>query len=144
MTIRPRANSSPRIFGEQGFAVQTASRGIDGLKLARDLHPAAITLDILMPDIDGWTVLAALKGDPALADIPVIIVTILDEQRRGITLGAAGYLTKPIDRQRLLGIMDPYRVKERRALFLLLMMTKNTESSSARPSRPKVGWSEKR
>ena len=49
---------------EQGFAVQTASRGVDGLKLARDLHPAAITLDILMPDIDGWTVLAALKGDP--------------------------------------------------------------------------------
>jgi PAS domain S-box-containing protein len=105
---------------EQGFAVQTASRGIDGLKLARDLHPAAITLDILMPDIDGWTVLAALKGDPALADIPVIIVTIVDEQRRGITLGAAAYLTKPIDRRRLLGIMSPYRVTERTNTVLIV------------------------
>src|SRR5215471_18263683 len=59
---------------EAGFAVETASCGIDGLKLARELHPLAITLDILMPDVDGWTILAALKGDPALADIPVIIV----------------------------------------------------------------------
>jgi len=71
--------------------------------------PAAITLDIMMPDIDGWTVLAALKGDPALADIPVVIVTIVDEQRRGIALGAAGYMTKPIDRDRLVDILSPYR-----------------------------------
>src|SRR5208282_5418131 len=105
---------------EEGYAVQTASCGIDGLKLARDLHPAAITLDILLPDIDGWTVLAALKGDPALADIPVIIVTIVDEQRRGMTLGAAGFLTKPIDRHRLLGIMTPYRVTERTSTVLIV------------------------
>jgi CheY-like chemotaxis protein len=63
----------------------------------------------MMPDIDGWTVLAALKGDPALADIPVVIVTIVDEQRRGIALGAAGYMTKPIDRDRLVDILSPYR-----------------------------------
>ena len=105
---------------EEGYAVQTASCGIDGLKLARDLHPAAITLDILLPDIDGWTVLAALKGDPTLADIPVIIVTIVDEQRRGMTLGAAGFLTKPIDRHRLLGIMTPYRVTERTSTVLIV------------------------
>ena len=61
----------------------------------REVRPAAVTLDIMMPDVDGWTVLAALKGDPALADIPVVIVTIVDEQPRGIALGAAGYLTKP-------------------------------------------------
>jgi CheY-like chemotaxis protein len=105
---------------EEGFGVQTASCGIDGLKLARELRPAAITLDILLPDIDGWTVLAALKGDPTLADIPVIIVTIVDEQRRGITLGAAGYLTKPIDRHRLLGIVAPYRVTERTNTVLIV------------------------
>src|SRR6202022_1511090 len=88
---------------EQGFSLEPASCGIDGLKLARELHPAAITLDIMMPDIDGWTVMAALKGDPTLSDIPVVIITIVDEPRRGITLGAAGYLTKPIDGERLLG-----------------------------------------
>jgi CheY-like chemotaxis protein len=66
-------------------------------------------LDIMMPDIDGWTVLAALKGEPELADIPVVIVTIVDEQRRGIALGAAGYLMKPIDRERLVAILSRLR-----------------------------------
>jgi signal transduction histidine kinase/DNA-binding response OmpR family regulator len=94
----------------EGFAVETAANGVDGLKTARRLAPAAIILDILLPDIDGWTVLAALKGEPALADIPVVIVTIVDEQRRGIALGAAGYLTKPIDRERLVEILSRLRV----------------------------------
>ena len=92
-----------------GFAVETAANGVDGLKKARELKPVAITLDILMPDIDGWTVLVALKGDPELTDIPVVIVTIVDEQRRGIALGAAGYLTKPIDRERLVEILSRHR-----------------------------------
>jgi len=90
----------------EGFAVETAASGVEGLKKVRELRPAAITLDIMMPDVDGWTVLAALKGDPALADIPIVIVTIVDEQRRGIALGAAGYLTKPIDRERLIKIVS--------------------------------------
>ena len=76
----------------------------------RELRPAAVTLDIMMPDVDGWAVLAASKGDPALADIPVVIVTIVDERRRGIALGAAGYLTKPIDRERLIEIVSQLRV----------------------------------
>src|SRR5262245_54043177 len=105
---------------EQGFAVETASCGIDGLKRARDLRPTAITLDIILPDIDGWTIIAALEGDPALSDIPVIIVTIVDEPRRGIALGAAGYLTKPIDRERLLNIMAAYRVVERTSTVLVV------------------------
>jgi adenylate cyclase len=96
-------------LASMGFAVETAANGVDGLKKARALRPAAITLDIMMPDIDGWTVLAALKGDPALADIPVVIVTIVDEQRRGIVLGAAGYMTKPINRNRLVEILSPCR-----------------------------------
>jgi CheY-like chemotaxis protein len=66
----------------------------------------------MMPDVDGWTVLAALKGDPALAAIPVVIVTIVDEQRRGVALGAAGYLTKPIDRERLIEVVSRLRVAE--------------------------------
>src|SRR6516162_1631090 len=94
----------------EGFAVETAANGVDGLKKARALRPAAITIDVLLPDVDGWTVLAALKGEPGLAEIPVVIVTIVDEQRRGIALGAAGYLTKPIDRERLIEVVSRLRV----------------------------------
>ena len=72
-----------RYLVREGFAVVTADNGIAGLARARELHPAAITLDVMMPDIDGWTVLAALKGDPTLADIPVVLVTIVDEKQRG-------------------------------------------------------------
>ena len=85
----------------QGFSVVTAAGGMEGLKLAKELQPTAITLDVMMPDLDGWSVLAALRQNPELADIPVIMVSIVDEHRRGIALGAAGYLTKPIDRERL-------------------------------------------
>ena len=63
----------------------------------------------MMPDLDGWSVLAALRQDGDLAEIPVIMVTIVDEQRRGIALGAAGYLTKPIDRERLHRLVDRFR-----------------------------------
>ena len=79
----------------------TASGGQEGLRLARELHPAAITLDVMMPDLDGWTVLAAIKGDPELADIPVILVSIVDEKNRGYALGATDYMVKPVDRERL-------------------------------------------
>ena len=85
----------------EGFSVAAAAGGMEGLRLAKELRPTAITLDVMMPDLDGWSVLAALRQDPELTDIPVIMVTIVDEYRRGIALGAAGYLTKPIDRERL-------------------------------------------
>src|SRR5258705_7152244 len=90
---------------KEGFSVVPAAGGLEALARARELGPAAVTLDIMMPDLDGWTVLAALKGDPALADIPVVVVTILDEKRRGLALGAAEYMVKPIDRDRLLGLL---------------------------------------
>jgi CheY-like chemotaxis protein len=107
-------------LNQQGFSVVTASTGIEGLKLARELHPVAITLDIIMPDIDGWTVIAAIKGDPALADIPVIIVSIVDEARRGVALGAVGYLTKPIERDKLLAVLAGFRVDERPTSVLVV------------------------
>jgi signal transduction histidine kinase/DNA-binding response OmpR family regulator/HAMP domain-containing protein len=94
-----------RFLERQGFAVVTAANGVEGLARAREVRPAAITLDVMMPDLDGWTVLAALKGDPALADIPVILVTIVDERQRGYALGAVEYMVKPIDRERLAAVL---------------------------------------
>ena len=95
-----------RYLEREGFVVRTATGGREGLQLARELHPAAITLDINMPDLDGWTVLAALKGDPQLADIPVVLVTIEDNRSRGYSLGATEYMTKPIDRERLVRLLQ--------------------------------------
>src|SRR5881398_674687 len=95
-----------RYLEREGFAVRTATGGREGLRLARELHPAAITLDINMPYLDGWTVPAAIKGDPQLADIPVVLVTIEDNRSRGYSLGATEYMTKPIDRERLISLLQ--------------------------------------
>ena len=93
----------------EGFSVVTAAGGLEGLRRAKELRPIAITLDVMMPDLDGWSVLAALRQDAELAEIPVIMVTIVDEHSRGIALGAAGYLTKPIDRERLHRLVGRFR-----------------------------------
>jgi signal transduction histidine kinase/CheY-like chemotaxis protein len=102
------------------FAVVTAAGGLEGLKLAKELRPIAITLDVMMPDLDGWSVLAALRQDAELAEIPVIMVTILDEQRRATALGAAGYLTKPIDRHTLQRMIARFRASARPTRILLV------------------------
>src|SRR5205085_6633376 len=72
-----------RFLGKEGFCIRTAAGGEEGLRLARELRPAAITLDVMMPDMDGWSVLSALKADPELCDIPVIILTMVDDRKRG-------------------------------------------------------------
>jgi adenylate cyclase len=104
----------------EGFSVATASGGLEGLKLAKELRPSVITLDVIMPDLDGWSVLAALRQDSELAEIPVIMVTILDEQRRAVALGASGYLTKPIDRERLHRMVERFRVPAQPTRVLLV------------------------
>jgi CheY-like chemotaxis protein len=98
-----------RFLGKEGFRVATAAGGEEGLRLARELQPDVITLDVLMPGMDGWSVLAALKADPALADIPVVMLTMLDDRNLGYALGAADYLTKPIDRERLVAVLGRHR-----------------------------------
>ena len=77
--------------------------GEEGLEAVRALRPTAVVLDIHLPGMDGWDVLAAIKGDPALAAIPVVVVSVLPERGRGFALGAADYLVKPVGREELLG-----------------------------------------
>jgi signal transduction histidine kinase/DNA-binding response OmpR family regulator len=90
-----------RFLGKEGFQVVTALSGQVGLQLAKKLKPLAITLDVVMPGMDGWDVLAQLKADPETSEIPVILVTMLDEKEEGISQGASEYMTKPINRDRL-------------------------------------------
>lgn len=89
-----------------GYAVRMAASGEEAMQLARALQPDVITLDALMPQMDGWAVLSAIKEDAALAEIPVIMVTIVDNQSIGFSLGAADYLVKPIDRDRLVRAVE--------------------------------------
>jgi CheY-like chemotaxis protein/nitrogen-specific signal transduction histidine kinase len=97
-----------RSLAKEGFRVEIASSGEEGLAQAKKLRPDAITLDVMMPGMDGWAVLSALKADPQTADIPVVMLTIVDNQSMGYSLGAAEYLTKPIDRDRLTGLLRKY------------------------------------
>jgi signal transduction histidine kinase/CheY-like chemotaxis protein len=94
-----------RYLERHGFSVAKADGGREGLRKVRELRPAAVTLDVMMPDLDGWTVLAAIKGDPTLAGTPVVLMTIVDEKNRGYALGAADYLVKPVDREKLTGVL---------------------------------------
>jgi len=98
-----------RFLSKEGFHMVAALGGEEGLRLAKELRPAVITLDALMPGMDGWAVLTALKADAATADIPVIMVTILEEKHMGYALGAMDYLTKPIDWGRLTTVLQRYR-----------------------------------
>ena len=98
-----------RFLHREGLRMATATSGEEGLGLARALRPAAITLDVMMPGMDGWAILTALKADPLLADIPVIMLTIVDDKNLGYALGAADYLTKPVDWDRLAAILQKYR-----------------------------------
>ncbi len=88
-----------------GYQVEVARNGPGALEMAQRLQPEAITLDVLLPDIDGWDVLAALKHDPSTAAIPVVVVTIVDEPRRGRALGAVDYLVKPVEAKTLLAVL---------------------------------------
>jgi CheY-like chemotaxis protein len=97
-----------RTLKDEGYSLHFASNAKDGLRLARELRPAAITLDVMMPETDGWSVLASLKGDPELARIPVIMMTIVGEKELGFALGASEYLMKPIDRGQLVLVLKRY------------------------------------
>ena len=90
-----------RFLGKEGFRVRVARGGAEGLRMARCAPPVAITLDVMMPEMDGWSVLAELKADAGLREIPVIMLTMVDDPERGFALGASDYATKPVNRLRL-------------------------------------------
>ena len=101
-----------RFLEREGFSVDEAANGEAGIAHARAHLPDAITLDVMMPGMDGWEVLAALKGDPTLADVPVIMLTVVDDKKLGYALGAAEYVTKPIDREQLRRVLGRYRTDD--------------------------------
>jgi PAS domain S-box-containing protein len=97
-----------RTLEAEGFEVVTASTGEEGLELARRLKPALVTLDVLMPSMDGWSVLQEIKADPELEHIPVVMISIAGDKDLGYTLGAVDCLTKPVDREKLRQLASQY------------------------------------
>src|SRR5262249_37433339 len=97
-------------------------------------------LDVLMPGVDGWTVLQSLKRDPALVDIPVVLVTITDDQQMGFALGASDYLAKPIDWTRLITVLNRYRKVEVNPSLLVVEDDAATRQLLERQLL-KAGWS---
>jgi CheY-like chemotaxis protein/nitrogen-specific signal transduction histidine kinase len=128
-----------RFLSKEGLQVVTATSGEEGLRLARVMRPAAIALDVMLPGMDGWSVLTALKADPDLAAIPVIMLTINDNQSQGFALGAADYIMKPIDPARLTSVMQRYSNGSMTNLVLLVEDDLNLRELTRRQLQ-KVGW----
>ena len=100
-----------RFLGKEGFQVVTAASGDEGLRLAAEVHPDVITLDAIMPGMDGWMVLSRLKADRDLQSIPVIMLTIVDNRNLGFSLGASDFLIKPIQRDVLVATVQRLSLK---------------------------------
>ena len=128
-----------RHLTKAGYRVDEAADGKTGLARAHAFRPDVITLDAMMPGMDGWAVLAALKADPDLASIPVVMATILDEERLGFALGASEYLTKPINRARLLATVGQFAARGPDARALLVEDDEPTRAVMRR-TLERAGW----
>lgn len=107
-----------RFLQREGFVAQSAADCEMGLELARALKPRAILCDVMMPGLDGWSVLSALKADPELAAIPVVMVTFVEQRALAASLGAAEYVLKPVQWDRFKAVMDRYRPPDNDVLIV--------------------------
>ncbi|WP_160195499.1 response regulator [Microvirga sp. BSC39] len=128
-----------QILMREGFEVATAESGQQGVEIAREMQPSVITLDVLMPGLDGWSTLQQLKRDPELQDVPVIMVTIVDEENQAYALGAAAYLTKPVNREFLLKALATCRTDQANSRVLIVEDDAHTRGWLARILR-EGGW----
>jgi signal transduction histidine kinase/CheY-like chemotaxis protein len=129
-----------RFLSRQGFKVVTASDGKSGCELAKQVLPRVITLDIMMPGMDGWAVLKELKRDEKTTDIPVIMLTMLDERELGFALGASEYLRKPIDRERLAALLKRFRSPQTETQRALLVEDEADTREILRSGLERAGW----
>jgi CheY-like chemotaxis protein len=105
---------------KKGYRVLHARDGAEALSIVRKTPPDIVTLDVMMPNIDGWSVLGSMKSDPALAHIPVIMLTIVDDRNLGWSLGASEYMTKPIDRERLVALVGRFANRNANSVVLIV------------------------
>ena len=128
-----------RFLHKAGLEVVTAENGEQGLRLAHAIKPAVITLDVVMQGMDGWSMLSALKADPDLHNIPVVMLTMVDDKTRAYSLGATDYLTKPVDREQLQTALMPYFRDDEACSVLLVEDDIGARQQIAR-SLKAAGW----
>src|SRR5690606_12959711 len=118
---------------------RAALDGEAGIKLAREMRPDLILLDVLMPSVDGWTVLSRIKTDPDLAGIPVIMVSVTGNQAMGVALGAADFLVKPVERDQLVQALDKH-MQRNAGRSILVIEDDPTTRSMLRRLLERQGW----
>jgi CheY-like chemotaxis protein/anti-sigma regulatory factor (Ser/Thr protein kinase) len=123
-----------------GYAVAVAASGKEGLRLAKKLRPDAIILDVKMPGIDGWNVLSTLKSNSLLADIPVIMASVEEERQKGIALGAAEYLLKPVEHQQLVNVLNKYHLGEEKPNLVMIVEDETVTRELMAETVKNQGW----
>jgi signal transduction histidine kinase/CheY-like chemotaxis protein len=118
-----------RYLTGDGYNVVMASNGKQGLEIARDVRPDMIVLDVMMPEMDGWETLVALKNDPNLTKIPVVMNSALEDRHLAQTLGAADYLTKPVDRTRLIDLVEKHTAGSSQVLGNYILVVEDDADS---------------
>ena len=129
-----------RFLEKEGFHVEEAASGAEGLLKAKASSPTVITLDVMMPGMDGWSVLQTLKSDAMTMEIPVIMVTMIDNRNLGFALGATEYLTKPMDKTRLATILARYRCSDPNDCRILIVEDDQTTREMMTQLLTKAGW----
>jgi CheY-like chemotaxis protein len=129
-----------RFLQQAGYQVITAHNGIDGLRLAAEASPDVILLDVMMPHMDGWSVLSALKLDPRSNGIPVIMMTIVDDKRQGYALGASDYLLKPVNSETLLTTLKRYQSASGTTSTVLLVEDNAANREMTQRQLEKTPW----
>ncbi len=127
-------------IGKMGYKVIVAENGQDGLRLAREIRPDAITLDVMMPGIDGWMVLSELKNDITLQSIPVIMLSMVENQELGYSLGASEYLLKPIDHQQIFKVLQKYHAIKQRDYSVMVIEDDRITQDLTRDMLQRHGW----
>jgi signal transduction histidine kinase/DNA-binding response OmpR family regulator len=117
----PAAELLVRQLEGAGYRTQVARTGTAAVAMARELQPAAITLDILLPELDGWEVMTRLKRDAATCDIPVVVVSVVDNPELGMALGALDYFVKPIDGKELVARLNRFQFKQSNGTRVLVV-----------------------
>lgn len=129
-----------RQLGREGYYVVHANSGIQGLELARDHHPDVILLDVMMPIMDGWSVLTALKQDASLSNIPVIMLSMMKNKTLGFSLGASDYLTKPVERNTLINTLRRFVKDKEEQTHILIVEDDASTRDLFRRTVIKEGW----
>ncbi|RAL20539.1 hybrid sensor histidine kinase/response regulator [Lujinxingia litoralis] len=130
-----------RFLNREGYRVNSALSGSEGLEMARELQPHVITLDVMMPEMDGWTVLTRLKADPEVSQIPVVMLTIVSNKSMGYALGASEYLLKPVDRARLTNVLETFGQGRAHERSLMIVEDDDATRDVLERTVIQAGWS---